>query len=290
MDHAELAHHNIRVNGIDLHYVEAGTGPLVLMLHGFPEFWYSWRNQIPALSAAGYRAVAVDMRGYNLSDKPRGLDHCRLSVLMDDVTQTIEALGQTAATLVAHDWGGMEAWAVAMHRPRYVSSLIAMNAPHPHAYSVLVKSPAQVLRSWYMAFFQIPKLSEKLMELGDFSIFERTLRNEPLNRDAFTPDDLAKYKEVLRQPGAMTAAMSYYRALAQDIESRRLMFSDTVVDVPAMLIWGDRDRYLKQDLADMSRAWAPGLRIEHLNASHWVQNDAPAAVNRLLLDFLAQQP
>ena len=287
MTQVDCSHGRLVANGISFHYVEAGKGPLVLLLHGFPEFWYSWRHQLPALSAAGFRAVALDMRGYNLSGKPVGVKGYRLQTLIDDAVGVIEALGERQAVLVGHDWGGMVAWAVAMHRPDVVSKFVAMNAPHPKAYSIGVKNPAQALRSWYMGFFTIPKLPEMAIRAGGFAMVERILRTEPVRAGAFSDEDIALYKQALDQPGALTSAINYYRAMMRDTASRRLLFADVVVDCPSLLLWGDEDRYLRPELADMSRAWALGLEVLHLPASHWVQNDAVDAVNERLVGFLA---
>lgn len=279
------SHHTATINGINLHYVEAGQGPLVVCFHGFPEFWYAWRHQLEALSDAGYRAVALDMRGYNASDKPKGVGSYRYERLIEDVAGLIEHLGGDPAVVVGHDWGGMIAWGFAAQRSDLTRALVAMNAPHPKAYATAVRRPPQALRSWYMALFQLPLLPEAITRRRDYAFIRNLLRNGPVNPDAFSMDDIDRYVEAIAKPGALTAAINYYRAM-RFTPSRRLMFNPPPVTAPTMLIWGDHDRFLRKQLADASAHHVPQLRVEHIDASHWVQNDAPERVNDLLLDFL----
>lgn len=282
----EISHHTATIDGVLFHYAEVGDGPLVVCLHGFPEFWYSWRHQLASLSTAGYRVVAPDLRGYNDSGKPHGVSAYRIERLIDDVASLIEHLSAGPAVLLGHDWGGMIAWAVAAHRPDLVRALVALNAPHPRAYAASVRKPAQALRSWYMALFQLPYLPERLFRRGDFAKIEGMLRSGPVRPDAFSSEDIARYKEALGKPGALTSAINYYRAMRYR-SSQRTLFDPPAVTVPAMLVWGDQDRFLIKQLAEASQSIVPQLRVEHLNASHWVQNDLPDEVNLLLLDFLA---
>jgi pimeloyl-ACP methyl ester carboxylesterase len=276
---------HITANGIRLHLVEAGAGPLVVLLHGFPEFSYSWRRQLPALAAAGLHAVAPDLRGYNESDRPPSVRDYRLRHLIDDVAGLITALGEQRAAIVGHDWGGAIAWKLAMLRPDVVERLVILNAPHPAAFARELRRPMQWLRSWYMLFFHVPWLPEWLLSAGDFALLARTLRTEPVSRDAFSPVDVQEYKRAFARRGALTAAINYYRALARyPGEMRR---GDRAITVPTLLIWGERDRYLGVGMTERLERWVPNVRVVRLaNASHWVQNDAAAEVNRLLIDFL----
>jgi pimeloyl-ACP methyl ester carboxylesterase len=281
-------HHFAVVNGVRLHYVEAGADeagrrPLVVLLHGFPEFWYSWRQQIAALAAAGYRVIAPDLRGYNQSDKPRGVASYRLKLLIEDVVGLIRQAGQTRARIVGHDWGGGIAWWLAIQRPDVVEQLAILNAPHPAAFFRELRRPGQLLRSWYMFFFQLPWLPEMMLRAGDFAGLARTLRKEPVRPGTFSAEDIRLYKEALRQPGALTAGINYYRAALRDFGEISEQLG--VVSAPTLLIWGLRDRYLGPRLLEGLEPWVPGLRIERLDASHWVQNDAPEEVNRLLVEF-----
>jgi epoxide hydrolase 4 len=281
------AHGEATVGGVRLHYVEAGEGPLVLLLHGFPEFWYSWHHQIPALAAAGFRAVAPDMRGYNLSDKPAGLDAYRVERLVDDVAGLIAHFGEEQATVVGHDWGGLVAWYSAILRPEIVDRLVVINAPHPAAYRRELTRSTQALRSWYAGFFQLPILPEAAMRTADFMALERVLRTEPVRPGAFSDDDIRLYKEALAQPGALTSTINYYRAAARD-HSALTAVAEQPIRSPTLLIWGDQDPYLVSTLADDLEPWVPDIRVERLRASHWVPVDAPEEVNRLILDFLGR--
>jgi pimeloyl-ACP methyl ester carboxylesterase len=281
----EWQHGEASVNGIRLHYVKAGAGPLVVLLHGFPEFWYSWRHQISPLAEAGYRVVAPDLRGYNLSDKPPGVSAYRVSALLGDILGLIQEFGEERATVAGHDWGGVLAWFLAMHYPRAVDKLIVLNAPHPAAYRRELRSWTQRLKSWYMFFFQVPGLPEQLLGMGDFDWIARMLRQQPIHREAFTPEDVRRYKHALARPGALTAAINYYRALFYpEYRSRR---EETPIQAPTLLLWGERDSYLNPRLTEKLNAWVPNLRVVRFpDVSHWVQNDAPERVNRLMLEHL----
>jgi pimeloyl-ACP methyl ester carboxylesterase len=282
-------HREARVNGVRLHLVEAGSGPLVLLLHGFPEFWYSWRHQIPALAAAGFRVIAPDLRGYNLSDKPRGVSAYRIEALLGDVIGLIRSAGEERAAVAGHDWGGVIAWRLAMHHPQAVEKLIILNAPHPAAYWRELRSGAQLLKSWYVFFFQTPGLPELMLSAGDFAWLDRLLRRQPVNRGAFAAEDVRRYKQALARPGALTAALNYYRALRHP--SQRAVRDDAPIILPVLLLWGERDSYLSVRLTEGLGAWAPNLRVVRFpDVSHWIQNDAPKHVNRLMIEFLRNQP
>ena len=279
-------HREAVVNRVRLHYVEAGGGPLIVLLHGFPEFWYSWRHQIPALAEAGFRVMAPDLRGYNLSDKPAGVRHYRLGALVEDVAGLIRRAGAGKAVVAGHDWGGGVAWALAMRWPQLLSRLVILNAPHPGAFFRELRTWSQLRRSWYMFFFQLPVLPELFMRAGNFRGLERTLRHDPVRPGAFTDEDIQRYKEAIARPGALTAGINYYRAA---FRYSRLSPAQSFpkIEVPTLLIWGEKDRYLGIRLTEGLDRWVADLRIERIpEASHWVQNDAPERVNRLMIDFL----
>jgi pimeloyl-ACP methyl ester carboxylesterase len=280
-----MIHHHAAINGIRLHYVEAGVGPLVVLLHGFPEFWYSWRHQLPALAAAGFRVRAPDLRGYNDSDKPAGVANYRLPLLSADVAGLIRDAGVERAVVVGHDWGGAIAWDVALRHPEVVERLIVLNAPHPLAFLRELRSPRQLLRSWYIFFFQLPWVPEWLLRRRDFAFLDQVLCQEPVRRGTFSDEDVRRYKEALARPGALTAAVNYYRALFRHRSwSRRSM---PAIQVPTLLLWGEQDRYLDVKLTEGLGPWVENLRVERLpDASHWVQNDNPERVNELLIEFL----
>jgi epoxide hydrolase 4 len=282
-------HHEAVVNGVRLHYVEQGEGPLVVFLHGFPEFWYSWRHQLPALAAAGFRAVAPDMRGYNRSEKPEGLDAYRVEALVDDVAALIRHLGAERATVVGHDWGGVVAWYAGLLRPEVLDRLVVINAPHPAAYRRELRRSTQAIRSWYAAFFQLPVLPETAIRAGNFLLLEQVLRRDPVRPGAFSDDDIARYKEALAQPGALTAGINYYRAIARD-RGRLFALAERPITTPTLLVWGERDSYLVDSLAEELDPWVPAIRVERIpEASHWVAADAPATLNHLLLEFLREE-
>lgn len=280
-----MEHFDAQVNGIRLHVASTGSGQPVVLLHGFPEFWYSWRCQLRALAQAGFRAIAPDLRGYNRSDRPKSLSSYRVRELVADTEQLIEQYAGGKAFLVGHDWGGVIAWCLAAKRADLIVRLAILNAPHPAAYRLaLRKHPMQLLRSSYVLGFQIPWLAERLISFGDFWPLERVLREEPTNRDAFTSVDIARYKDAFRTPGALTAALSYYRAALRYPDDQ--WSESKKVAVPTLVIWGDRDPYLGKYLTNDLQRWVTDLRVEHLpKVSHWVQNDAAETVNRLLIGF-----
>lgn len=275
------------VNGVRLHYVEAGSGPLVVLLHGFPEFWYSWRHQIPVLAQAGFRVLAPDLRGYNLSNKPRGVANYRIDLLVGDVAGLIAHAGERDAIVVGHDWGGAIAWETALRRPDVVCRLIVLNCPHPAAMARGMRSPRQLLRSWYMFFFQLPWLPEAALRAENYEAIRRKFREDPVRKGAFRPEDLREYRNAIGRPGALTSAINYYRAAARfaGSEMRR---ERARISAPSLLIWGEQDRYLGTALVEESKRLVPQLRVERIpNASHWVQVDAPERVNRAMLEFCA---
>jgi pimeloyl-ACP methyl ester carboxylesterase len=269
---------------VRLHYVEAGEGPLVVLLHGFPEFWFGWRQQIERLAAAGFRAVAPDQRGYNLSSKPPRVSDYDLDPLAADVRDLIEERGERRAFVAGHDWGGAVAWATAMFHPEVVERLAILNAPHLRVFIEHLKDPRQLARSWYMGYFQLPFVPERLARAREWWMlragFERDARP-----GAFTATDIERYVEAWEQPGAATAMLNYYRALSRQTPggaAKRIR----PIEAPTRVIWGRRDRYLTPDVAEPHRSDVPNLeRVIHLDTSHWVQHDEPGQVADLLVEF-----
>lgn len=288
MEEAQITHHYADLGDVRLHYVEAGSGPLVVLLHGFPEFWYSWRYQIPALAAAGFRAVAPDMRGYNRSDKPRGVRAYNGAALTGDVAKLIRACGAERAVVVGHDWGAAVAWQFAIAYPALLERLVIMNAPHPARFLRALRTWRQARKSWYMFFFQLPWLPEIGLRAGRFATIRQMFRNDPLRPGAFSAEDIDRYVEAMAQPGALTAAINYYRAMFR--QARRARSGFPRIEAPVLVIWGERDRYLGTELAEPDRRLVPNVRVARLaDASHWVQVDQPERVNAELLDFLREQ-
>ncbi len=270
--------------GVRLHYVEAGEGPLVVLLHGFPEFWYSWRRQIPALAQAGFHVVAPDMRGYNLSDKPKGWRAYDTDLLADDVAGLVRHFGEQRAHIVGHDWGAAVAYALAMRHPHVVRRLAILNVPHPARMLEAFRTSRQLRKSWYMFFFQLPWLPEHLMAREEYSFAKRSLRAG--SKGSFSDEDLERYVRAWSQPGALTGMVNYYRAALRR-SPRGAIARMTPIEAQTLVIWGERDRYLGSELAEPAREWVPNVRVERIpEATHWVQHEAAERVNELLLGFL----
>jgi pimeloyl-ACP methyl ester carboxylesterase len=282
----QVSHGEAQVGGgIRLHYVEAGEGPLVVLLHGFPEFWYSWRNQIPALAQAGYHVVAPDMRGYNLSDKPVGWRQYRAERLAQDIAGLIRHFGVQRAYLAGHDWGAAVAYTTAMRHPELIERLAILNVPHPERMLSGFRTWQQLRKSWYMFYFQIPAVPERTVARDGFSFFKRSLRAD--SPGSFSDADLALYEQAWSQPGALTASINYYRA-ALRTSPRAALAQLVPIKTETMVIWGMRDRHLGSELAEPLPQWVPNVRMERIaQATHWVQHDAPERVNELLTDFFA---
>ncbi len=280
-----LLHREVEANGLRFHVVEKGKGPLVLLLHGFPEFWYSWRHQIEALADAGFRPAAPDQRGYGLSEKPPGVAAYSIDKLAADAAGLVRALGAESAFVVAHDWGGALAWHLPLLHPGLVRKLAILNAPHPAAFRrSLRSSAAQRKKSRYILFFQLPWLPERKIRENGFALLEKMLRRDPVRPGAFSGEEIARYKEALGRPGALTAALNWYRAALR--HPPRLPKGARTIDVPTLVVWGEKDRYLGPELTQGLERWVPDLSVERLpDASHWVQADAPGRVNELLIRF-----
>lgn len=281
-----IEHRTAHLPGVRLHVVEAGRGPLVILLHGFPEAWFAWQHQIPALARAGFRVLAPDMRGYNLSSKPKGVDAYRIEHLVADVADLVRWAGAERATVVGHDWGANVAWHFAMQRGELLDRLAILNVPHPARMPGALRKPAQLFRSSYMFFFQVPRLAEAAFLALDAAPLRKVLATDPVRKGAFTPEDIERYVAAAKQPGALTGGMNYYRAaFRQPKEQAR----PRVIEAPVLVIWGEQDRFLGKELADPPGCLVPDVRVARLpDASHWVQNDRPERVNQLLLEFLRE--
>lgn len=272
-------------NDLRLHAVAAGPAdrPLVILLHGFPEFWYGWRRQIAPLADAGLRVVVPDQRGYNLSDKPAGVAAYRLDVLADDVLGLADSLGRSRFAVVGHDWGGVVAWFLAARNPERIAGAAILNAPHPATLRRYAAAHCrQLLKSWYVAYFQLPLLPELSLRAGGFFIPRRVLRQSAAP-GTFAGEDSRRYREAWGQAGALRAMLDWYRALRLGIPAA----ARDRIRRPVRVIWGDRDAFLEPGLAEAGLALCDAGESFHLPAaSHWVQHEAAAEVNRLLIDFL----
>lgn len=284
----EIRHGYAQLSEVKLHYAEAGAGhgQVVVLLHGYPEFWYSWRHQIPALAERGFRVVAPDMRGYNLSDKPPGVGSYRIESLVGDLRELVEHFGGGRAHVVGHDWGGIVAWYFAMAHPLLLDRLAILNSPHPQRY-VRSMSPRQMMRSWYIGFFQVPWLPERFLARNDFDALRKLFRYGPSDRDALSDDDIERYVEAARRSDDLRYPINYYRALFRPNPLPALRWR--AIERPVQVIWGEEDRALGPELAAPDPAWVPHLELHRLpDASHWVQQDEPDRVNELLTSFLTE--
>lgn len=276
-------HAFISTNGIQLHYVTQGEGSLILFLHGFPEFWYSWRRQIPEF-AKDRKAVALDLRGYNNSDKPDSQSAYVMEEFIKDVKGVIEGLGYDRCVLVGHDWGGAIAWSFAYAHPAMVERLIILNIPHPAKFAQGLLTPQQVMRSSYIFLFQLPILPELLIQWDDFKALEQVFTGMAVNKDTFSADDIEAYKNALAKRGALTAALNYYRNVFQHgLVSR----SWGVLEVPTLMIWGEDDIPLGKELTYGTEKYVREFRIKYIpNCSHWVQQEYPDLVNQYIREFI----
>jgi len=276
------------VNGVRLHYVKQGTGPLALLLHGFPEFWYSWRHQLPFL-ARRFTAVAPDLRGYNLSDKPRGVSSYCMEKLLGDVRGLVDHFGERKATVIAHDWGGVIAWELAAFHPEVVDRLVILNAPHPLAYlRELRRNPRQRRAGWYVFMFQLPFLPEWMMRRRRFEMLDRLYTGWVLRKDAFSQEDIRRFKEAMGQPGCLTAAINYYRGLFRCPGNLRRLRAHPRIGVPTLVIWAENDRALTNELTHgLSGHFVNPPLVRYIpRCSHWVQQEQPDRVNECLEEFL----
>jgi pimeloyl-ACP methyl ester carboxylesterase len=305
-----LEHRYVETNGVRLHCAVDGEGPLVIFLHGFPEYWGSWRHQLEAL-APYFRVVAPDLRGYNLSDKPAAVSAYALPELVADVHGLIQAFGERDAVIVGHDWGGGIAWTFAMEHPEATRRLVVMNCPHPAIMSHHLRTNSrQMARSWYMLFFQIPWLPETLLGLGRARPIAAAIRRSVVRQDAITTEDFDRLRDAASQPGSLRAGINYYRAMFRTPEAqaawpawlRRFVHGDRElpavreriedwpkITAPTLLIWGEADVALGKELTlGLEPLIAAPLEIKYIPlCGHWVQQEQATVVNGYLLDFLS---
>ncbi len=285
-DFAPLRHERIRGDGVELHVAIAGDGPPVILLHGFPENWRSWRRQFRVLVDAGFSVWAPDLRGYNESQRPRERNAYHLTHLVADVAALVRATGQARAHIGGHDWGGLVAWTFAGRRPELVDRLVLFNAPPVGIYLQKVRRPPQMFRSGYVLLFLVPHLGEWTLSVRNYHAVRHMLGRLPAQRGAFSEADIQQYVDALSSPGALTAALNYYRANAGPgglAAERNLRIA-----AKTLVIWGDRDPALGTEVLDGIERFAPRSRVHHIpDAGHWVQNEAPAEVNRVLVEFLS---
>lgn len=298
-----MEHKFATVNGVRLHYVTAGSGPLILFVHGFPEFWYAWHKQLSEFSR-DHQAVALDMRGFNLSDKPAEVKDYRAKYLVADLRQLILALGHTRCVLVAHDWGGAAAWNLAAEHPAMVSKLVIINSPHPITFARALREDAgQIAASQYMLLLRNAK-AERVLSQNNFQrlagMFSENSEGSNATAQILTAEEQALYREAWAQPGALTGGLNYYRASplyppspekdgapgAAALSLDPAMFT---VRVPTLIVWGERDKALLPVLLEGIEEVVTDLRIRRIpEGSHWVVHEYPEVVNRAIREFLQE--
>lgn len=282
-----LIHSRVPGSGITLHSVSCGEGPQVVLLHGFPECWYSWHHQLQALAAAGFRVTALDLRGYNLSDKPGGVSQYHVNYLVDDIAEVIRNTGTNErAHIVGHDWGGILAWIFASRYPQLTNKLVIMNAPHPGVYREQLWRSTQAFRSWYVLLFTLPQVAEWKLSANNYAAIRKMFKKMPVKENAFSDQDVDVLIGAISQPGALTAALNYYRCGVLD-RSGMNMARYARTEAPTLIIWGEKDTALGIELLNGNEQFAPNLQIHRIpEAGHWVQNEAPEEVNAVLSSFL----
>jgi pimeloyl-ACP methyl ester carboxylesterase len=307
---ATFTHHDADVNGIRLHYVTAGKGKLILFVHGFPEFWYAWRHQLTEFGG-DFQAVALDMRGYNLSSKPADVSQYELKYLVEDVRALADHLGQKRFVLVGHDWGGVVAWLFAAAHPDYLEKLVIINAPHPAVFQrELRENPAQQKASQYMLMFRSPE-AEATLSANHYAALVAGVLGEGLKKGYFTEEDRKAYLDAWSQPGALTGGLNYYRAArvgpptaggnptpgnGEGARAEAPAIAGTagaslVVKVPTLVIWGEKDQALLTGNLEGLDPFVPKLTIKRIpDGSHWVIHEQPARINTLLREFIAGSP
>lgn len=277
------------MGAVSLNVVAAGPadGPPVILLHGFPEFWWAWRRQIGAFAAAGYRVIAPDLRGYNSSDKPGGREAYHIDVLAADIVGLGDALGLADFNLVAHDWGALIGWRVAsLHGPR-LRRVVLMDGPHPDVFGgYAARHPRQALRSAYVGAFQLPWLPEAWLSAFDHAALKGSL-TASARPGTFTDADLAAYAASWERPGALRAMINYYRAL----RLRTAQTPPAMIAPPVLILWGRDDAFLEIGLAQASLERCVQGRLQLIErAGHWLHLEQSEAVNAAILGFLDEAP
>ena len=287
---APLEFRVFRINGIALHVVLGGpdSGKPLVFLHGFPEFWFAWRSQIDHFVSCGYRVILPDQRGYNLSDKPARIASYSIDLLAKDVVGILDNVAGSKAFVVGHDWGAAVTWYLAARYSERISRTAMLSVPHPRVFlRNLVINPAQLRRSWYMLFFQLPWLPEYILRRRDWALLVRALRNTS-PPGVFSDLDLDQYKKSWAKKGALTAMLNWYRAALMRPWKLALDSEASHVKVPALLIWGKNDQFLDEAMARDSLHYCDDGHLEMFDsASHWVQHEEPAKLNTLLSQFFA---
>ncbi len=289
-----LEHSYADVNGVKLHYAHAGKGKLIMFLHGWPEFWYMWKNQLQEFGK-DHLAVAPDMRGFNLSDRPQEVKQYKTRILMEDIRQLAEHLGHKKFTLVAHDWGGGVAWPFAMFYPQYLERLIIINAPHPATFERELRNSAEQRKaSSYMLLFRSPE-AEKTLSANNYEWLRVMAFGAILKSGVMKQEDLDEYVKAWSQPGALTGSLNYYRAanveaLEHPEEALKKPAAGDLlprITVPTLVIWGEKDTALLTGCIEGLEKYINDLKIKRIpDASHWVVEEKSALVNQYMREYI----
>lgn len=286
----EIRHERVRAGDLGFHVASCGEGDrLALCLHGFPESWFSWRFQLPLLARLGWRAWAPDLRGYGETDRPARMQDYAIELLMQDVANLIDASGARETMLLAHDWGAAIAWLFAMRRLRPLSRLVIMNVPHPVPMTRELRTLRQLRRSWYIAFFQIPWLPERILGANGARAIGDAILHSSCDRSRFPDEVLDVYRRAAAPPGALTAMLNYYRAIVRGGGGeRQRALGFPVIETPTLMLWGEQDVALSKETTYGTEEHVRDLTIRYLpGVSHWVQQEAPESVNAMLEAWLA---
>jgi pimeloyl-ACP methyl ester carboxylesterase len=274
----------ISTNGIHLHTALAGPddGQPVITLHGFPEAWFGWEYQIFDLASVGFRVIAPDQRGYNLSDKPEGIKNYRIELLTKDILDLADTLGLDRFHLAGHDWGAMVAWNLAITNPDRINRLVIANVPHPAVFRDYLRiHPAQILKSWYAGFFQIPYLPEIFSRAGNWRFLSRAMPGY------WTEVQRDRYREAWSRPGAIRAMINWYRATFQLSGASP---PSQLVKPPTLIIWGKKDPHLSYQMASLSLEYCQSGELVMIEeATHWVQHDQPELVSQLMINHFSPE-
>ncbi len=268
------------INGVTLHVKEGGDvgAPAILFLHGFPSFWYSWQQQIDYFLSLDYRVIVPDQRGYNESSKPTKMSDYRLTLLIEDIVQLLQAMGVNKVFVVAHDWGGIIAWALLKTQPQLIHKAVIINAPYLPSYSK--PSWRQLRKSWYVYFFQLPRLPEWMVRRNGFSLLVNMMRRTSLP-GTFSERDMALYKEAWNKKESLTAMINWYRALAKySMDAKEIFGRRTPVPVPIKVLWGIKDAFLEKESGTCPSKHCPDFTLkEYPNATHWLPTEKSETIN-----------
>lgn len=278
---------SIKTRGLRFEVTTAGTGDkLALLLHGFPECSYSWRHQVPLFERMGYRVWAPNLRGYGKSDRPEGISEYTIDRLEQDVADLIDASGAKSVLLCGHDWGALIAWHFAMYRLRPIERLVILNVPHPACFYDGARTLSQLRKSWYIAFFQIPYVPEFLLSRRNYELIARAFTRMAIDKSRFPDDVLDVFRKNASEPGALTAMINYYRAAPASARIHRQRGFPRI-DLPTLMIWGERDTALGKELTRDTGRYVSDLTVRYLpDVSHWVQQEAPETVNAMLEEWI----